>query len=210
MKIYNTISFRSRNYEIRRADDIAREITKKYPMISSSKISSYPKANLFPDTINRIDNKLGKTRMDAIKALSAYNFDITPKDKILNFLKIMKKDKLGNCAEMTDLASIFAFLKGIKNTSRADIKNTAEEFLDHTVLYVDNDKKPYIIDPWLGFADYLPNAIQRYKSEFSNFFPFKLATSQDFMFRKYKYPCDAKKALNECTISDLLKIRKVI
>ena len=210
MLVSDTISFKSRNYEIRRADDLAREISKKFPMVSSSKLGSLPNAELFSESLKRLDNKLLKTRISAIKTLSFYNLNLSPKDKILNFLKIMKKDKLGNCAEMTDLAVIFSYLKNIKDTCVADIKNTAEEHLNHVVLYVDNGKKPYIIDTWLGFADYLSNAIQKYKSEYSFLFPFEKASSQEFLFNKYKYTCDTKKTLDKCSKDDIREIKNAV
>ena len=37
------------------------------------------------------------------------------------------------------------------------------------VVYVD-DEKPYVIDAWLGIADYVPNITQKYKSEYRNHF----------------------------------------
>ena len=43
--------------------------------------------------------------------------------------------------------------------------NDKGEDLDHVVLLV-NDKKSYIIDSWLGFADYVPNAFNKYKNEY--------------------------------------------
>ena len=210
MLVTDSTSFKSRNYEIRRADDIARTVSKRFPMLSSSKLSSLPNARLFQDATNRLHNKLIKTRINSIKALNPYNFGVYPKDKILNFLTIMENDKLGNCSEMADLAMIFTYLRRIKDTCIADIKNTAEEYLDHVVLYVENGKKPYVIDTWLGFADYLPNAIQRYKSEFSYIFPFEKASSQKFMFNKYRHTCDARKALDKCTYDELNKIKKQI
>ena len=212
MLIADSTSFKSRNYEIRRADDLAREISKRYPMLSSSKISSLPHSVAFSDAIDRLHNKLNKTRINSIKALSSFNLfsDIASKDKILNFLKIMKKDKLGNCAEMTKLAMIFTFLRNIKDTCVADIKNSADEHLDHIILYVDNGKKPYVIDPWLGFADYLSNAIQRYKSEYSYIFPFEMAKTQDFKFRKYNYKSDVRTELDKCSRADLREIRETI
>lgn len=210
MLVTDSISFKSRNYEIRRADDIARAVSKRFPMVSSSKLSSLPKAELYEDAMNRLHDKLVQTRMNGIKALSSFNFDVHPKDKILNFLKIMKNDRLGNCSEMSDLAMILTYLRRIKDTCIADIKNTADEHLNHVVLYVENGKKPYIIDPWLGFADYLSNAIQRYKSEFSYIFPFEKAKSRKFMFDKYKYTSDARRALDKCTYEDLKEIKKQI
>ena len=210
MLVTDSISFKSKNYKIRKADDIARAVSKRFPMVSSSKLSSLPKAELFADAMDRLHDKLVTTRINGIKALNIFPLDVSPKDKILNFLKIMKNDKLGNCSEMTDLAMIFTYLKNIKDTCVADIKNTADEHLNHVVLYVENGKKPYVIDPWLGFADYLPNAIQRYKSEFCYIFPFEKAKSQKFMFNKYNYTCDARKALDKCTYEELHEIKKQI
>ena len=96
----------------------------------------------------------------------------------------------------------------MKNTHVAGIKNTAEEYLDHVVLYVENGKKSYIIDPWLGFADYLQNAIRRYKVYFGYLFPFGKASSQQFMFEKYPFKSDTKIALEGCNVFDLRKLRK--
>ena len=208
MLVTDSTSFKSRNYEIRRADDLAREISKRYPMVSSSKLSSLPHSEAFPEQIDNLHNRLLKTRANTIRALSSCNFELTPKDKILKFLEIIKKDKLGNCAEMTNLAMVFTFLRNIKDTCIADIKNSAEEHLDHNVLYVDNGKRPYIIDPWLGFADYPSNAIQRYKSEYSYIFPFEMAKTQDFKFRKYTYKSDIRTELDKCSRADLREIRQ--
>lgn len=36
------------------------------------------------------------------------------------------------------------------------------------MVYVQNGTKPYIIDSWLGFADYVPNTIKRFQKEFRN------------------------------------------
>ena len=32
------------------------------------------------------------------------------------------------------------------------------------------EKKPYVIDAWFGFADYIPNAIKRYQKEYQKYF----------------------------------------
>ena len=82
MQITDSISFKSRNYEIRRADDIARSVSKRFPIVSSSKLSSFPKAELYEDAMNRLHDKLVKTRINGIRALSSFDFDVYPKDKI--------------------------------------------------------------------------------------------------------------------------------
>ena len=172
MQVQNVTSFISRNYEIRRADDIAREVIKKYPMVSSSKLGSLPKAEKFEDVVTRLHHKLCYTRVSINDKLNSSNFNLTSKERILSFLRIIKNDRLGNCCEMVKLAMIRAFLNGITDTYIAGIRNSLFEIVDHNVLFV-NDEKPYIIDPWLSFADYLPNAIQRYKSDFSEIFHFE-------------------------------------
>jgi len=97
---------------------------------------------------------------------------------IKNVVEPIKRFKIGNCGESADLAAIAARVNGIKNISIASIRTPTGVPFDHAVLLV-NDKKPYIIDGWLGFADYIPNAINRYKKEFRNHFDFeKLQTEE--------------------------------
>ena len=82
------------------------------------------------------------------------------------------------------MAEIAAKVNGIKNCYTAQLKPLTDnhgDTLDHAVLYVDSSKHPYIIDPWLGFADFVPNVFERYRKEFSAHFDFdKFGTDKMF------------------------------
>ena len=103
---------------------------------------------------------------------------------IVRFTDLIKRKKLGNCHESAILAEIAAKANGIRNCYTAQLKpltNNSSDSLDHAVLYVDSPKHPYIIDPWLGFADFVPNAFERYRKEFSAHFDFdKFGTDKMF------------------------------
>ena len=92
MNISNGTSFKARSYEIRRADKIAREVSKLWPMLSSSKLGSLSNADQFSNALVRLNKSLTKTRNEAIKALSPFGSSaLSPKDRILTFLGIMKR-----------------------------------------------------------------------------------------------------------------------
>ena len=83
------------------------------------------------------------------------------------------------------------------------------------VLWVKNGKKPYVIDPWLGFADYVPRAIQRYKNEFGYHFDFNSYPGEKVLvyprssnlsfLLSYIYPENLKKAFSELILPKLQK-----
>ena len=120
------------------------------------------------DDIKLIKNILYSISLPKLNELQAKN----RKRKILAFIKPIKKYKLGNCGESAQLAAIVAKINGIKDCHIAQICNHEAKDLDHSVLFV-NDKKPYIIDCWLGFADYAPNALNKYKTLYNKIFKLK-------------------------------------
>ena len=72
-----------------------------------------------------------------------------------------------------------------------------------------DDKKPYIIDSWLGFADYVPNAIQRYQKEFENFFDFRQAKTQEMIVKEDYY--NVLTFLNEnFSKKDIRDLKKIV
>jgi len=162
------VHFDARNPQIRFADDIARKVNKEYPRFSPSRMDCFNKKcdyivglenqwqNLFRmrDFVNR------KLRLSKLP------------QKIEVLLNSVKMSKLGNCGEATDLTLISAHVNGIKNCKRARLETPYGGSFDHAVVLVE-DKKPYIIDTWLGFADYVPNAIKRYQKDFRNCFDFR-------------------------------------
>ena len=96
-------------------------------------------------------------------------------DSYLSEIKVLPKyvseRKRGNCDESAKLALIAAKVNNINDSKLGLLFSLdSKKYLDHIVLCVQNEGNPYIIDPWLGFADFLPNAIQRYKNEYNYHF----------------------------------------
>lgn len=170
MQIQNTnLNFSSRNATIRKADDIARKINNAFPRISKSRIEDFSHYN----DRGFLNFKLREQsrRMRNIKDARFRNAT-HPIQKLLAFMVPIKESKCGNCAESAQLAAISAKMNDINNATIARLRNANGESYDHQVLLV-NEKTPYVIDPWLGFADYVPNAIEKYRGIYRNNFDFK-------------------------------------
>ena len=198
----HNINFQSKNKTIRFADDIARHVNKCYPRISTSLIDDFVNVQCFRNFKKRINARTEDMRTDISE-----NFDNAENfiGKILAFVKPVKKLKLGNCGESAQLATIIAKVNGIKNCYIASLKTTKNKNLDHSVIYV-NDKKPYIIDTWLGFADYVPGAFSRYRSEYHNHFD--IQEGDKLTFKKLKN--DYTKVLNQdFSRSQINKIKNI-
>ena len=167
----NKINFTSRNKEIRKADDIARVVNIVYPRVSSSNIGNFNNIDKYPDVHERYINKICELRKDVDNRTSkAYAYDCDLVDKIKIMPDLIKERKVGNCSEATCLAALAAKINGIDNLNVAILGSSETGVLDHAVLLVENKEKPYIIDSWLGFADYVPNTVNRYISEYGNRF----------------------------------------
>ena len=167
MRISNNISFQSKSKKIRKTDDFVRNINKTYCRISSSNILDSDYIDLFP---NLKENLLLKTYAEMrFYRDNLYDMAESELDKIKAFIKPIKTYKIANCGESAHLAAVAAKANNIKNCHLAFVYNDSGKDLDHCVLFV-NEKKPYIIDAWLGFADYIQNALLRYKGEFRNHF----------------------------------------
>ena len=161
----NNYCFKSRNQVIRNADDLARHVNKLFPRASVTKAYCYDNYdNSRFNTCSNTCKNLRKLRnvTDSICKSKKSNFN-----KCSRFIEAIKKYFAGNCGESAFLAKIAAELNGIKNAKIASLYVEGER-LDHSIVYVDG-KKPYIIDCWLGFADYVQNAKERYVTEFRQF-----------------------------------------
>ena len=162
----NNYCFKSRNQVIRNADDLARHVNKLFPRASVTKAYCYDNYDnsRFSYYCSNTGKNLRKLRnvTDSICKSKKSNFN-----KCSRFIEAMKKYMSGNCGESAFLAKIAAEINGIKNAKLAGLYGYGER-LDHSVVYV-ADKKPYIIDCWLGFADYVQNAKERYVTEFRQF-----------------------------------------
>lgn len=182
IKKYNKFNFKSRNAKIRLADDIARKVNKEFPRLSASKIDDFKHIKKYRKFQIEIWQKILSMRKDYKKKFySSHKF----LSKIDSILIPIKQNKIGNCTESTYLSAIIAKANGIKNCYPATITNPHGHDFNHRVLFV-NDKKPYIIDAWLGFADYLPQANIRYIKDFHNNFDFEKIKTKKMCFPKYK------------------------
>lgn len=170
----NNTNFTAKNPEIRFADDIARRVNQCFPRISPSNIADMSKINKFPELLERLSDKITSLRY-RINLNSDYAIGF--EDQLNAITNLIKKHKLGNCGESTLLAEIAARTNGIKDCQAVSLIQDKHYFfgfnLDHAALLVKNNNKPYIIDAWLGFADYLPNALKKYKNEYANHFNFR-------------------------------------
>ena len=205
MKV-NSVSgqnFQSRNQTIRFADDIARRVNIFYPRVSSTIFEDFNNVDKFRNLMSRL--------FDEINIMREYKLDLvySAKSTISKIGALIYPISLyhcGNCRESAQLGVIAAKVNGIKNCFLASIHTSDGTSLDHGVAYVD-DKKPYIIDTWLGFADYVPNAINRYKSEYLHHFDADPNTKMKFVKKDGSYDYFLNKELEQ---ADLEKLRKYL
>lgn len=182
MNINNSYNqtFTSRNATIRFADDLARKVNQEFPRVSTTKLESFNnvcKIEYFMEDLwekiflmrNSINRRFVKTE-DPVKKL-----------KLL--LDTIKTKKLGNCKESAQLSFILAKMNGIDNCKMAFVVSPEDYDYDHAVVLVE-DKKPYIIDAWLGFADYVPNAIKKFQKDFRNCFDFEKAKTEKMQVKE--------------------------
>lgn len=97
----------------------------------------------------------------------------------------IKEMRYGNCGESAFLSIICAKINRLKNVQIASLYSPGDYNYDHAVVLINKDKKPYILDAWLGFADYLPNAIKRWQNEFKHHFDFDLAGTNKITLKEY-------------------------
>lgn len=179
VKPYNP-SFQARNKTIRYADDLARHVNKNFPLLSSTKLNKLKTGfqRKFNGMHERINNKITNSRHLQKNAIMCNPDDFVAFEE---FSKVLKTTNAGNCGELSMMTFVMAKMNKIDNAKIVSMKTDTNKSLDHSVVLV-NAKKPFVIDAWLGFADYVPNAIQRYKSEFSENFDKRLLKSRNLKF----------------------------
>ena len=119
----------------------------------------------------------------------------------------IKKNKVGNCGEATLLTAIAAKVNGIKGVYTARLASD-KKTLDHELVFI-NAEKPYVIDTWLGFADYEQNAICRWKNEYKKHFNFENEDWKNLRVVRYKdlgYPREYDRELYPKEIKTLRKM----
>lgn len=203
---YNT-NFKSRNAEIRFADDIARKVNQVFPRISSSKIEDFKNINQYENVYRRAQLKIDLMRSDKYEAYDKFH---TFSKKLLAITSVIKAHKVGNCGESAQLSEIAARANGIKDCFCASVlwKGSFgyKYSMDHSVLLVKNNGKPYVIDSWLGFADYLPEAIKRYQKEFRIHFDFKHKNGKMCIDRPVSYDPTGKIFAKKYSDEELRKL----
>lgn len=178
---YNS-SFTARNPEIRFADDIVRKVNQEFPRLSNTKIQDFKNIDKCRNLLDNIQFNIAEMRWAKSEAFENAK---TFAEKLLALTTPIKKFKVGNCGESAQLAEIAARVNGIKDCFCVDVLGNGkfgERSLDHAVLLVENNGKPYIIDTWLGFADYLPEAVKRYQKEYRKHFDFNRCINEDIHF----------------------------
>ena len=176
-------TFTARNKEIRFADKIMRKMMNEYPAISTSKAEYYTiskKRPLF----------LEKAVYNAEGIISYYRCirtAILPRCFIDRVIEDTQKSKIANCGELAILSKGAFLANGFENVKIASLQ-ILEDFgkeyrkfvtdIDHCFLLVNRgkkarlnniksiDKHAIIVDPWLGFVDYLHSGLSRYEGLF--------------------------------------------
>ena len=174
ISIQQNISFTSRNATIRRADDIVRLSRNAFPMISSSRIDTFKNVSHFNDFLFKISRELNEERFRRLDKIHSHKSTV---GKVFVLLKSLKTKKLGNCAEHAEVALLAAKFNGIKKAYLASLFTPDKKPLDHCIILVE-DKKPYVIDGWLGFADYVPEAVKRWQKEYNHMLDFAEAKTE--------------------------------
>lgn len=163
----NNTSFKARNAEIRFADDLARRVNKAYPRISATLVGDSKHIRSFQGLYKRLCYRIDMLR-DIVKLRSTRERDGV--SCLRSMVDFIKQNKLGNCTESATLSSIALEANGIKGAYPAVLQTERGYDLDHAVVLVPNNGKPYVVDSWLGFADYVPKAFERYQKEFRHHF----------------------------------------
>ena len=167
---YNNQTFTARNKTIRVADNIARRANFCYPRTSNTLLAGLNSAKdpKFKNLFINISAYIG-----AIRSLQFGNFMYANNftKKLKSIVDPLISARVGNCSEIAELTTLIAKANGIKNAQMRNLITPDGQLIDHMVTYV-ADEKPYIIDGWLGFADYENNAIKYYQKTCDKYFNF--------------------------------------
>lgn len=159
--------FQGRNKTIRFADDVMRKVNQCFPLYSATKLECFNNIEHFQSYL--YDCAIPKIRLMREYKNDLYDDCLSVPAKLITIVKTALKFKVGNCGEKAQLSAIVSQINGIKDCHIAALYTNGGRSLDHSVLFV-NAQKPYIIDPWCGFADYYPNAVVKYENEFGDIF----------------------------------------
>ncbi len=198
-------TFTSRNKEIRFADKIMRNMMNTYPSISTSRADFYQASKKNPKLLE-------KATYYAEGIISYYRCirtAILPRCFIDRVIEDTQKSKVANCGELSILSKGAFLANGFDNVKIASLQ-ILEDFgkeygksvtdIDHCFLLVNRgkkarlnniksiDKHAIIVDPWLGFVDYLHAGLSRYEGIFMQGVKNGKYKKQKFILRELPIP----------------------
>lgn len=212
---YISASFKARNKDIRKADDIQRASRRAFPILSPSYADEFYKtiqSNKENQTnekavkqFKRLDRKLTALRTTAANMrMPFYSITHPPYESSLNAVKIMKT---GNCEECAEAALAALYANGYynsdkmyleyetefinKKTKKSEYKET--DNLDHAIVITTlgnknpKEKDRIVVDNWLGFSDSISGAKGRYKQIFGDKYLDDITSKHRSLFRLNKY-----------------------
>ncbi len=184
------ITFGNKSVDLKRADDICRRVRLEFPLYSTSKIKLYKNIDKNEKTKN-----FQHFISQFMEEFRAYYIEGTP-PKIQYYKEILglKKNKIGNCGEITDATILALKMNGYNKVKKLSLyaynpeTNSAHK-IDHCVAGLNiTPKKGYktfnpekdkhvekkhlifpdensiIIDSWAGFTDTPKNSELKYKT----------------------------------------------
>ena len=200
-------NFTSRNLTIRQAEEIGRRVNNAFPMQSSSKFRAMRKDSndIFVHLAFRNLNKKIKLMRDYLIEKGEQTSDFVKKFQI--YTSSIRKNKVGNCAESATLTAVAAKANGIKGAYVATLAS-GNKHIDHDVVFI-NAERPYIIDTWLGFADYEQNAIKRWQGEYKNFLNAEDSDLKNIRVVRHKDIGCPRSTDKELTPAEINKLKKL-
>ena len=204
-----SLSFSAKNQSIKKADDIQRRARREFPMVGPSYIDMFyisPKKN---DTAEYITKKLDK-KLTTVRSLAkgtVGNRMFSPRMNLsvpyVDTLAAIKKLKVGNCSESVAATIATLAANGIYDAQRANLfyqvelinKNTGKSEcksnvpLDHTFVISsmgknsNNEKDLVVLDSWLGIADSISKAKEKYNELFPDKYLSELEKMSKSLFR---------------------------
>ena len=199
---YNTsVSFKSRNLEIRKADKILRNMQNVYPSVSTTRFFDYSAVRYGGfDILGKFKNVAQKLNRIRLKRAC-----VGADDYLNSTINDVKNHKLANCGELAIMAKGAFLANGYKDLNLANLfiehdfcGDKLEEDADHSLLILNAgndadfsdlstfDKRSMVVDPWCGFVDYIKSGLNRYKEIFFDEECENHATK--FVFKKTNIP----------------------
>lgn len=193
-------TFKSKNKVIRRADDIVRTLNNNYPRVSETNVEDFVNIDKFPVVTKLLDFKTMRMR----SCISTKRMNAIDLNSMIRALPdAVKKFRCGNCYESAELAALAAKVNGLKDFSIGRVMSSDTGSLDHAVVVVKNGNNPYVLDAWLGFADYIPNAVERFNKEFSSHFNLSRKPNEKIYIKPQEIKSYQESVINNITSEEI-------